>query len=733
MPSETQNIILNILEKLRDEAGWSDSGMSFESPCKVGKKAGKIDLLYSVNGKELVVLEAKSEGIGQGGPALNQAKRYAKAKGTPIAIATDGSTYLETWHMKENEPLRDYRGDELSLESFPLLRDTRLFEFKKNSSLLIQIKTENEIRNIFKKLSKHGRNIGLTSGMERVVEIAKIMFIKMLCDNTILLDADDWDYLVSKDDKVSEINHKLTEIRNSSRGKIDIPALNITGAGSVGKTVTKITDILSGINLNHRYYDITGSLFQFFLSERARGGGTNDLGQYFTPKKIVSLLYKLSGYENGNRVYDPFCGTGGILTEFFLHNTNTLNSDEKKQFGKKFLFGSEISGGVSLLAKMNMVLVGDGHTNIENKDSLSGSNRYMASNKKFDVVATNMPFDPAPSEDIPDRYLKLSAGLPASAKFVEHCLNKCQTGGKVVIIVSKGFLSEKSTANFRKAVLQKYRLESVYTLYSGVFKPYTQAYSAILIISKNEPAEHIDFFHIKNDKDIDTAKRWHCDPGRYSHEYYQIPTQELINNENTDWRGLLYTLGRPNTTTIGDLVDYLEPVKKHLDTVGLLKRMGTPSSIEDGIQMVDNPNQRSGDSFQYELLPDAIVVSKIPSKRKKEGRYLGSAMVAENSGHLITQEYHQFKPKNTADLYYLLAYFRTEKFQNITELASGTTIQRLSKEHILRYPIPEPTDDLRMKAEQKLIKIDEMFLEAERARRSWTTVKPRPHTESTML
>ncbi len=55
-----------------------------------------------------------------------------------------------------------------------------------------------------------------------------------------------------------------------------------------------MVEMLHGVDFNHNHYDAHSTLFQRFLSERAIGGGTSDLGQYFTPLKIVRLMFELS-------------------------------------------------------------------------------------------------------------------------------------------------------------------------------------------------------------------------------------------------------------------------------------------------------------------------------------------------------------------------------------------------------------------------------------------------------
>lgn len=704
-PNETQNIRKTILPLLDDEAGWDDDDDIDE---QVRFSVGPADIVLSVNGKRMAVVEAKRPDENEDA-ALKQAMKYAKAGKIPLAIATDGKSFLKTCQMKTGEPLVDHEGKEIGLPKLYLLHAGNMHGFAKNPNFLkVRVKSDDEMRAVFRKLNKLGKDIGLATGVERVVEIAKIVFVKMLCDNLILLDPSDWDYIASRKDKIAELNSKLARLEDDSKGGVVVPPLAVNK--SKNGVVSSMVGILGEVDLHQRHRDATGTLFQEFLSERARGGGSSDLGQYFTPKKIVELMYVLSGYKDGDRVYDPFCGTGGVLMEFFLQHTDKLPPDEKKKFGNNCLFGSEITNAVAMLAKMNMVLAGDGHSNIENSDSLSASNRYVAGDDRFDIVASNMPFDPSVPDDTPDQYFKLSLQSSDAAKFVEHCLLRTKSQGKTVLITGKGFLSEKRSAGFRKQMLETRRLEAVYTLYGGVFEPYTQALSCLLVISKKEPASHVDFFSIENDSDIAVSAEFHNSPDKYEHGYKKVAVSDILKHTNIDLRGTLYTR-RKSAKKFGDLVDHVTPDPLDNPADNLLK-LTTPNAIDEGALMVPSrSNKKTGKgagSFVIPLQENALVVSRLTNTRKQSGRYIGSARVGDHAGHLTTAEYHQFIPKNEKDLFFLLAFLRSDEFQEITELASGTGgQQRVEVDVILDWPIPQPTDELRQAAEEALLRIEE--------------------------
>lgn len=711
MSSETHNIITNIIPRLQS-LGWVEDGFEYEVTCS----AGQIDILYRHSGKNIAVIEAKRVG-GNQTEALEQAKRYAKSSNTPLAIATDGASFLCAYHCRKDTPLLNHNGEEISMSDFASFTVSNLLHFVRNPSLRSRVKSEAELNVLFSQLNSSGRDAGLTSGVERLQEIAKLVFIKMLVDNHQYLDHAVWDSVMEerRERKISLLNHHIQTLNNEG---IELEYIQIDN--SKAAVVENIMEVLHHTDFNHKHYDANSTLFQNFLSERARGGGTNDLGQYFTPQKIIRLMVSLSDYKSGETVYDPFCGTAGVLCEFFTRQKITGDS-AKKKFGRDFLFGSEISKPVANLAKMNMVLVGDGHSNILAVDSMIEQNKYMQNKKQFDHVVTNIPFDPkTPSDGVLRDYFALSHDASDVTNFVEHCINMCKLRGKIVLIVPRGFLTEKQSINFRKRLLLTYDVQAVYDLYSGIFAPYTPVRSCLFVINKTPPenGKTIDFFSIKDDDDIVIAANLHNSPSRHEKGYYKVFQEHILENDIHDLRGHVYETKNINPQThcrIGDLVTYIHSRDTECRDAPLagLKKMTTPNSIQDGFRLIESKSNRQVSkgygSFVCELQRDAIVVSRITNERKKHARrYFGSSLVGNDDGHLITKEYYQFVPKNSEHIYYILYHLRTKQCQDIAEWASGTGgQQRIEVSLILNQPIPMPTPQGIKKAEKELHEIEQ--------------------------
>ena len=140
--------------------------------------------------------------------------------------------------------------------------------------------------------------------------------------------------------------------------------------------------------------DVKGDAFEYFL--KASTSTKNDLGEYFTPRHIVKTMVRLVNPQIGEKIYDPFCGTGGFLIESFryIYNNMARTDANLALLRENTVYGNEITN-TARITKMNMILAGDGHSNIEMKDSLAnpvdGTETYMDESGKihhrgFDIV-----------------------------------------------------------------------------------------------------------------------------------------------------------------------------------------------------------------------------------------------------------------------------------------------------------------------------------------------------------
>lgn len=166
---------------------------------------------------------------------------------------------------------------------------------------------------------------------------------------------------------------------------------------------------LEAINFHDTDLDTKGVAFEQFLDGFFKG----DFGQYFTPREIIQFAVEMLKPTKDDYVLDPACGSGGFLLyamDYVRHEANLLypnhetDPDEREEhksywhdFAKDRLFGLEINDEISRVAKMNMILHDDGHTNIVAFDALDRFDKLKDQKQKFapdtfSLILTNPPF-----------------------------------------------------------------------------------------------------------------------------------------------------------------------------------------------------------------------------------------------------------------------------------------------------------------------------------------------------
>ena len=263
------------------------------------------------------------------------------------------------------------------------------------------------------------------------------------------------------------------------------------------KNLERLVEILSSFRLSSVKADIKGLAFEHFIHSYTRGT-KNDLGQYFTPRHIVKMMVHFLKPQIGETVYDPFCGTGGMLIECFRYiNQRVDNPQDKQRLKEETLFGRDNSP-VARIAMMNMIMFGDGHSNIKRGDSFV---RLGETKNKHDIVITNIPF--SQQTDFYEGYPVMPSGTKNGDSIaVQHCLEslKGKETARAAIIVPIGFLYKPQLSRERRYIFQNWKLEKVVELSPKCFQPYTEQQTAILLV-KRAVGKTSSFFYyrIKND------------------------------------------------------------------------------------------------------------------------------------------------------------------------------------------------------------------------------------------
>jgi type I restriction-modification system DNA methylase subunit len=206
--------------------------------------------------------------------------------------------------------------------------------------------------------------------------------------------------------------------------------------------------------------DVLGRFYGEFI--RFSGGDGQTLGVVLTPIQITELSCDLVDLNINDKVFDPCCGTSGFLIAALHKMLIKANSKEEIiRIKKEQLHGIEIREDMFSIATTNMILRGDGKSNLENKDFLKQDIETLRS-KNFTVGFMNPPYSQAKGKD--------TAHL-SEIHFIEHLLDSLTDDARCAVIVPQSTMVGKSKLDkqVKKRILEKHTLKGVITLNKETF------------------------------------------------------------------------------------------------------------------------------------------------------------------------------------------------------------------------------------------------------------------------
>ena len=355
------------------------------------------------------------------------------------------------------------------------------------------IATGSELIDKFKRASNILRNDGIDSGVESIYEFCSLIFIKKMSEKQGVPDIFRWRNWVNyKDQALQEQFHAVRQYLSHEYSGV-LKSTKISKA----QTLEKLIQLIDKVDFFKKEVDIKSTAYEYFLS-RYGASMKSVLGQHFTPRHIIKLMVELIDPNQNDKIYDPYCGTGGMLVQTYLHIYKAIDLSNEKdllRLRKECLFGRDIANTASQIAKMNMVLVSDGHSNIQNIDT-----NENPVDKEYDVVFTNIPFNLGNvSSDL--AHLYQTKHQDSNVICLHHCIKALKAKGKAAIIVPETIVINEQYANFRKDLLNKTKIEFMIQLPVQTFKKYTNAKTCIMILSDVHvgKTKKIPFVEVKSD------------------------------------------------------------------------------------------------------------------------------------------------------------------------------------------------------------------------------------------
>lgn len=272
-------------------------------------------------------------------------------------------------------------------------------------------------------------------------------------------------------------NNKINE-KNSNLGKTPLRYF----------TEVLYNSIFTNIKYSSSTEDYIGRFYGEFMSYS--GGDGQSLGIILTPRHITDLFCELLDIQPTDKVLDPCCGTAGFLIAAMNQMlSKTQDEAEQIEIRKNRLFGIELQDYMFTIATTNMILRGDGKSNLENQDFLA-QNTSKIQLKGCTVGMMNPPYSQG-SKQNPELY---------EINFVNHLLESLVEGAKVAVIVPQSTFTGKTKdeQNLKTKILKKHTLEGVITLNKNTFygvgtNPCIGIFTAGIPHSKTKKAKFINF------------------------------------------------------------------------------------------------------------------------------------------------------------------------------------------------------------------------------------------------
>lgn len=242
------------------------------------------------------------------------------------------------------------------------------------------------------------------------------------------------------------------------------------------------------LNRNVVSNDMLGAAYEYLLRQFADESGKK-AGEFFTPRAVVRLLVRILDPQPGESVYDPACGSGGMLVET-INEVRETGGDTRTLR----LYGQEVNLTTAAIARMNLFLHDLEDFRIVRGDTLRDPRFVEHSGlRTFDVVVANPPFSLknwGADTWVNDPYGRAFCGVPPSGTadfaWVQHMVASMKPAtGRVGVVMPHGVLFRGGAEKvIRQCLIEDDRLEAVIGLPSNLF--YSTTIPAALLIFRAE-------------------------------------------------------------------------------------------------------------------------------------------------------------------------------------------------------------------------------------------------------
>ena len=287
---------------------------------------------------------------------------------------------------------------------------------------------------------------------------------------------------------------------NGRRDRKDVVATvfrGLTNRMESGYLLRDVINLVQGIHfVSSEEVHTLGRLYETLLREMRDAAG--DSGEFYTPRPIVRFMVQVTNPQIGEKVLDPACGTGGFLTEAFIHMAEQAETVEKRKvLQERSIFGGEAKSLPFLLVQMNLLLHGLDAPQIDPGNSLNMRLAEIGEGERFDVILSNPPFAGEEETGILNNFPEDRRTTETALLFLQMIMRRMKRSGKgrAAVVVPHGVLFGAGIAARIKAdLIRDFNLHTVMRLPEGVFSPYTGIATNILFFDSAKTTDDVWFY-----------------------------------------------------------------------------------------------------------------------------------------------------------------------------------------------------------------------------------------------
>lgn len=233
--------------------------------------------------------------------------------------------------------------------------------------------------------------------------------------------------------------------------------------------------------------DELGQGYEYLIKKFADDSG-HTAQEFYTNRTVVHLMTEMLKPESGESIYDPTCGSAGMLISAIAYL-----QQQKKEWRNVAIYGQEINALTSAIGKMNLFLHGAKDFEIVNGDTLV-SPAFVNNGRlqQFDLILANPPYSISQwnrEAFLSDKYGRNFLGVPnqnrADFAFIQHILASMkQQNGRCAILLPHGILNRKEERQMRKGLIDRDLVECVIGLGKNLF--YNSPMEACILICRSQ-------------------------------------------------------------------------------------------------------------------------------------------------------------------------------------------------------------------------------------------------------